>query len=316
MLYVDTESFDPCFNFGVEVLFCERHPADEPVMLLWGTDPCVMLGRFQTLRAELSPEYVRCHGITVVRRLSGGGAIYTDRGGRQFSFIEPAGEEISFAPYMRRIAGALRDMGFPVEITGRNDMLLGGKKFSGNAQFRKGGMCVHHGSMLFDTDLEALAAATAPDPEKLISKGVQSVRERVCNLRPADPLGRDVETFAKDLAARVADRSRRLTCQERAEAEEIAKAMFRDPGALYGRDPQCEIVRTRRFAGGTLTAEIGTKGGSITALHFSGDIFGDDPAPLIRKLVGLPHREESLRAAITVSPFYKITAEDLIQLLK
>ena len=153
MIYVDTKSVDPYFNFGAEYYFAAEKDAGDAVLLLWSTSPTLMLGKYQNAWEEIDLAYAEEKGINLVRRLSGGGTIYTDGGGLQYSFIRRDGSrEISFDEYMEPVVSALNSLGIPAERGGRNDILLGSKKISGNAQFKLRGSTVHHGSLLFDTD--------------------------------------------------------------------------------------------------------------------------------------------------------------------
>ena len=206
MIYVETNSTDVYYNFGVEYYFTTERQLPEPVFLFWRTAPTLMLGHYQNPYEEINLEYAREHGIALVRRMSGGGTIYTDLGSWQFSFIVPGDKgDIDFKSFLRPVLQALKALSLNAEFNGRNDLLIDGRKFSGNAQFRKAGYTVHHGSLLFDCDIAQMAASTRVDPYKILSKSIRSVRERVTNL--ADHLLQPMmsETFKQRLVAAIVE---------------------------------------------------------------------------------------------------------------
>ncbi len=217
MIYLAFDEMDPGFCFGLEQLLVEEnltpevqllreaqplhevqlphkvHPLldshpEEDIFLLWHTVPTLMLGRFQSPETEINLAYAKKQGIQVVRRPSGGGTIYTDPGTWQFSFIRrEANRVIDFKPFVEPIRDALRELGFPVEMSGRNDLMIHGRKCSGNAQYFSKGYQVHHGSILFDADLEAMVRCLTVDEAKFRAKGISSVRQRVANLSEFQP---------------------------------------------------------------------------------------------------------------------------------
>ena len=196
MIYIETGSTDVCYNFGLEYYFTVEKPLGDTVFLFWRTTPTLMVGRYQNVLEEVDKAYADAHGIRIVRRMSGGGTIYTDMGGWQFTFIEDAqGEDIRFQQYIAPVIDALGEVGVKAAFNGRNDLTIDGRKISGNAQYRLGGRVVHHGSLLFDTDLAQMAAATTVDRYKIRSKSIQSVRERVTNIAEHLPAPMDAESF-------------------------------------------------------------------------------------------------------------------------
>lgn len=169
---------DPFFNLSAEEYFlCEK---DEDFFLLWQNEPCIVIGRNQNAADEINGDYVRTRSLPVVRRMTGGGAVYHDRGNLNFSFIQNG--EPNRAALCGPVIEVLRSLGVVAEISGRNDILVGGKKISGTAMCSRGGRSLFHGTLLISTDLEAMSEALKPDETKLIGHGVKSVRSRVANL--------------------------------------------------------------------------------------------------------------------------------------
>ena len=323
MLYVDTHSEDACFNFGVEYYFASEKRLPDSVFMLWRTSPTLMIGKYQSTAAEIDRAYAEEHGIEVVRRMSGGGTIFTDLGGWQFTFIDRTGrEQIDFSEYIRPILHALSALGIEAEWSGRNDLLIGGRKFSGNAQYRLGDTTVHHGSLLFDTDVETMVRSTTVDPTKLITKSIASVRQRVTNISehlktPLTPL-----EFRDRLAAQIlgeGGEAYELTGEDIARANALADRFFRPWETRYGADPKYSIVRSARTPGGKLEFRLDVKKGVITAASLTGDFFASRPAEEICSvLVGLPLRRDILLPALETGlsdVIYKVTPEMIAEIL-
>ena len=186
MRYIESPSVDPAFNLALEQYVFDRLPREYGYFMLWRNDRAVIVGKHQDTLSEINWDYVKEKGIQVVRRLSGGGAVYHDLGNLNFTFIVDEEEEGAspFDRFCEPVIAMLEEAGIRAERTGRNDMSIGGRKFSGNAQYRREGRVMHHGTLLYDTDLDVMERALKPPIEKLRSKGVASVKGRVGNIRP------------------------------------------------------------------------------------------------------------------------------------
>ena len=180
MYWIDHRGDDPALNLALEeVLLGRMKPGHPGFVMLWQNRPTVVVGRFQNARGEINAAYVREHGIAVVRRMTGGGAVYHDPGTLNYTFVRPleqAGNFPTFGEAAAPVADAVRALGVPVTLSGRNDMMLNGRKVGGVAQCRRGGGFLHHGCILVNADLDALALALDASPEKFQSKGVASVQ--------------------------------------------------------------------------------------------------------------------------------------------
>jgi lipoate-protein ligase A len=321
VIYIETGSEDPYENFALESYLLTEKRLAETVFLFWRTRPTVMLGRHQNIYREVNLPYVRARGVRLVRRLSGGGTIYTDPGGWQFSFIEPAAQPgISFQRYTRPVAEALRGLGVDVRFTGRNDLMVDGKKCSGNAQCVTKGYVLHHGSLLFDTDLAEMEACTAVDGDRVRTKGVRSVRERVTNLSTY-LAAMDAPAFKEAMVAGIlrGGAVRALTEEDRARVREEAER-FRSRERIYGRSPACRIVRFERFAGGLVEAHVDVTGETVTQLALHGDFFSAaDVDSLCRAMIGCAYDRASLLARLRASGFadalYDITPEEIVRVM-
>ncbi|MBR7093119.1 MAG: lipoate--protein ligase [Clostridia bacterium] len=327
MIYIDNDYLDAAQSFALEFYLTDEKklPAD-CVFMLWRNRPTLMVGKYQNTLQEINDAYAKQHGIAVYRRLSGGGTIYTDMGGFQYTFITPGdANEISFTQYISPVIGALRALGVEAGFNGRNDLVIAGRKFSGSAQYKHGGYTVHHGSLLFDTDIEQMVRSTTVDAYKIVSKGIASVRERVTNIAEHLPAPMDPADFraymVRSICGAAPCETYALTPADRARVEQIADGRFRTWAWNYGESPRCNIERSERLPGGKVEWKLQVDHGTVTACSLYGDFFCsmDDVGPLCRALVGCPYREEDLRRVLQQQnvgrQFYHITAEDLLHTL-
>ena len=202
MYYIDSGNmFDPTLNLALEEYALTNFDLDESYLLFYINEPSIIIGKNQNTFAEINPEYVQEHGIHVVRRLSGGGAVYHDRGNLNFSFITKNDGNAfrNFHRFTEPIIAALRKLGVQAELTGRNDIQVGDRKISGNAQFATKGRMFSHGTLLFDVNLDNIAQALQVDAEKIASKGIASVRSRVANIREFLQEDMTIEMFRETL---------------------------------------------------------------------------------------------------------------------
>lgn len=323
MIYIETGSTDPYFNFGLEYYLITEKMFEEPVFLFWQTTPTLMVGKFQNTLEEINVTYAKEHNINIVRRMSGGGTIYTDMGGWQFTFIIPGQtEEISFSAYIRPVIQALQEMGISgAGFNGRNDLVIDGKKFSGNAQYLYNGFTLHHGSLLFDTNIEQMVKSTTVDPYKVISKGIKSVRERVTNISEHLNGSMDSKEFKTRMVTSIMGgndyKTYDLTDADCKRISEIADWKFNNWDSIYGRNPKCSITKTGRFAGGKVEVSLDVVHGMIMACTIHGDFFGSlDTDLLCQALIGIKYEEAAITSVL--EPFeiqknlYQITRAELL----
>jgi lipoate-protein ligase A len=203
MLIYRNDNTDPYLNLALEEHLLTTSRQD--CFMLWRNRPAIIVGRNQNTAEEINAAFVRDRGVAVVRRLSGGGAVYHDLGNLNYTFIaHDSRRSFDFAGFAQPILAVLRSLGVAAEFAGRNDLLIDGRKFSGNAQYVQGGKVLHHGTLLFDSDLTVLGQALAVKPEKYESKGVKSVASRVTNIAPHLPRPITVDQFAAAVLAHIA----------------------------------------------------------------------------------------------------------------
>ena len=296
----------PSFNLAAEEYLLQHE--DRDVFMLWQNAPSVILGRNQNAWAEVNLPYAEEKGIAVIRRLSGGGAVYHDPGNINFTFITSPGEEMDFKPFLTPILQALAALGIDARMDGRNDLTVDGQKISGNAQCtyrRPDGTArlLHHGTLLLDSDLDTLTAVLRPRPEKLRAKGIASVRSRVTNLRAlgAFPADADTSALMRHLADVAAPGGEEIPLCE-AECTAIA-ALAREKYETwqwnFGTSAPHETEHSARFPFGCVSAAYAARGGVITDIRLWGDYFENEPVSALEDaLRGVSLRRENLTRAL------------------
>lgn len=314
------DSTDANFNFALEKYAIEELDIGPSYFLFWRTTPTLMIGRYQNTLSEINMPYAKEHSINIVRRITGGGTIYTDLNGWQFSFIvrHPSEQRIEFSYFTKPILEALHALGVEASYSGRNDLIIDGKKFSGNAQYVRRDVVLHHGSLLFDTDLEALVRALSVDDEKIVSKGIQSVRQRVTNI--ADYLPEKISSLAfRDVMLSYLLRDMEtyvLTEQDIRRIVDLRKSIFDRWEWNFGNDPKFNVTHEGRFAGGKLTARVFVENGGISDIRFYGDFFAREGLEQLQAaLRGCRYEPDAVRAALVAANaqdfFYQITLDEL-----
>ena len=334
MLFVDNqENTDPRTNIALETYLVENRLTDQPLLLFYINEPSIIIGRNQNTVEEVNQRYVEEHGIHVVRRMSGGGAVYHDLGNFSYCFIqEEHGPARDFSVFTRPVIEALHQMGVAgAKLEGRNDLLIDGKKFSGNAMYIKNGRMTAHGTILYDADLDAVTAALKPRADKIESKGIKSVRSRVTNIRPyvADAYQHlNTREFRDHLLLRIFGVNSRadvpeytLSTDDWAQVAAIRAERFANWDWNYGRSPAFTSERYHKYPQGAVDFRFNVEqGGNIKEIKIYGDFFGvGDIADVEERLTGIPYRRDAITAAFadidTALYFGGIAAKDLIDQL-
>jgi lipoate-protein ligase A len=327
MLCIIRHETDPYFNLAAEEYVMDHFERDS--FMLWRNEPAIIVGRHQNTLAEINLEFVRANNIPVVRRLSGGGAVFHDLGNLNFTFIDGRHEgshaAVDFRRYTEPILEALRAMGVDARFEGRNDLTIDGRKFSGNAEYVRGGRVLHHGTLLFSAEVADISAALNVDPAKFADKAVKSVRSRVTNISEHLPQPMTVLEFrdrvmAHVMAATPGAEAYSFTPADVRAVERLREAKYATWAWNYGHSPRYNFRKVARTRGGTVEAVLDVTGGTIRAAYFFGDYFTRrDPAEIAAALSGVPHRESDVRnrlAAFDVADYFvNVTAGDLLSLL-
>ena len=303
MKYLDFHSNDAAMNLAAEYYITECDPfSGADICWFWRTVPTVVIGKNQVAQAEVNLPYLEERGIRLVRRHSGGGTIYSDPNNLMFSMVTKSADEgINFRKFTTPIIDLFHSWGIPATHSGRNDIFLHGKKLSGNAQFHHNGFTVHHGTMLIDSDFEALERAINPSDEKIRANGVSSVREHVINLKPYLPSFVSESGLEVALRDSLCDGAVSFTAAQIEAISTLASERFDTWEILYGKAPKFTVTRTRRLSGGTVSASLDIHRGVIRAVQFFGDFFGD-ASPMEEALKGIPYTREDILAALSDIP--------------
>ena len=306
MLYIESESLDPRFNLAMEQYVFDEMDRSEEYFILWRNHNTIVVGKHQNTDAEINSEFVKRAGVSVVRRLSGGGAVYHDTGNLNFTFIMDAvdTEKLDLAMFCGPVVRALAEIGVQAEITGRNDIVIGGRKFSGNSQYISNGRILHHGTIMFDSDLEIVGQALGAQKEKLVPKGIPSVRSRVTNVSSHLDRPVSLEDFKKILIEQTAKsmvlKPYSLSDEDIRKIKEIKKGRYDLWEWNYGPQPEGGVVKSRRIEGcGEVTVSFNVGNGRIRDIRLGGDFFGiGDPQDISDKLSGCSTDREALTAEL------------------
>lgn len=307
MLYIRNTSNDPYFNMALEEYVIKNMDPAKEYFILWQNQPTVVIGKNQNAIEEVNLEYVKENNIAVVRRLSGGGAVYHDLGNVNFTYVVDYRPEFfnSIERFARAVVKALGKLGIKAEFTGRNDITIEGRKISGNAQYLYKKRLLHHGTLLFDSDLTRLSSALNVKPQKIASKGVKSVKSRVANIKEYLKEDIGVEEFKELLLKYIFEVEGRDLIEYNLTKEDIENInRLRDEKYAtwewnFGTSPEFDLVKSERFDGGELEARINVKDGHITDLKFYGDFLSmRDVSEVEEKLKGLRYKEEDVREAL------------------
>ncbi len=313
MYYIEGQSHDPAFNLAMEEHLYRTVDGGHPgYFLLWQNEPSIIVGRFQNTAQEVNRAFVEERGIRVVRRISGGGAVYHDLGNLNYTFIVPndEGTPFDFARHAMPVVRALEKLGVTAEFNSRNDLAIDGQKFSGSAQHMDKRRLLHHGTLLFDSDLSVLGQALAVDEEKFTSKGFKSVRSRVTNILPHLPVKLSMAEFIAALRDSLSGTEQRpLSPDEIGAVGTLRDTKYATWEWNWGESPEYTERKVRRFTWGKVEALLNVKDGILAEARFFGDFFGvENREELETLLAGCPFRKEDLRerlSAVQLDRFFR-----------
>ncbi len=296
-------STDATFNLALEEsLFQGLTPDSRGIFLLWQNGPSVIVGRHQNTAEEVSTDYAEEHTIAVVRRMTGGGAVYHDTGNVNFSFLEwrVTVGPINFLEYLTPIQAALAELGLDVQFSSRNDLEVEGKKISGSAQVRKANKILHHGTLLINVNADVLSNVLTGSPEKYKSKGIASMRARIGNMADYWREGTSMDDLYAALMRHCAQQVIALPEEYAKAAEELANTKYRTWAWNYGHAPAFTHSFAKRFGWGKLECRLDVRKGIIQHCYLCGDFFAQqDSQDFERLLVGREHRKDAVLQALS-----------------
>ncbi|MGT2636946.1 lipoate--protein ligase [Streptococcus ratti] len=323
MKYIVSHSNNPAFNIALEAYAFREMLDEDEIFILWINEPTIVIGKHQNAIEEINKEYTDAHVIHVVRRLSGGGAVYHDLNNLNYTIISNKADEgaFDFKTFSKPVIDTLAKLGVKAEFTGRNDLEIDGKKFCGNAQAYYKGRMMHHGCLMFDVDTSVLADALKVSKDKIESKGIKSVRARVTNINDELPQKMDVLAFRDALLEQVKEENPDMTEYEFSEAElerisQSEKEQFGNWDWIYGAAPEYTIKRSVRYPAGKITTYANVEKSVIKSIKIYGDFFGiGDVSDIEQLLVGSRYEYkdilEKLKTIDTNNYFSRMTTEEV-----
>lgn len=328
MLFIDNKGIhDPMMNLAIEEYVLRNLDVNESYLLFYINEPSIIIGKNQNTAEEINTEYVEEKGIKVVRRLSGGGAVYHDLGNLNFSFItKDDGESFhNFQKFTEPVVKALKKLGINAELSGRNDILAEGKKISGNAMFSTRGRMFSHGTLMFDVNVDDVVASLKVKKDKIESKGIKSVRSRVTNIADFLENPITIEEFKSLILKYIFEDSEEvpeyvLTEEDWNKIHEISKERYQSWNWNYGKSPKFNLQNSHRFPVGSIDIRLEVNKGRIESCKIYGDFFGVGEVAEIEELLnGVRYEREAIADALAdldvTHYFGKITKDELINLI-
>ncbi|MDN4524263.1 lipoate--protein ligase [Fictibacillus fluitans] len=328
MLFIDNRNItDPRVNLAIEEYALKHLDINQTYLLFYINEPSIIIGKNQNTVEEINADYVREHNIHVVRRLSGGGAVYHDTGNLNFSFItkDDGNSFHDFKKFTDPVVKALNKLGVNAELTGRNDIQVDEKKISGNAMFTTKGRMFSHGTLMFDSEIENVVSALNVKMEKIQSKGIKSIRSRVTNIR--DHLDQDMtmDEFKQTLLAYLFEEFEDVPRYELTEVDwekiyKISEERYDNWDWNYGKSPKSNVELSNRFTGGSVEVKLQIERGIMRECRIYGDFFGvgdvhDIEERLIDKRYDREEIEKALKDINMRHYFGNVSKEEFLDLL-
>ncbi|MCD1159801.1 lipoate--protein ligase [Peribacillus frigoritolerans] len=328
MLFIDNKGItDPRINLAIEEFALKHLNIDETYLLFYINRPSIIIGRNQNTIEEINSDYVDKKGITVVRRLSGGGAVYHDLGNLNFSFItKDDGDSFhNFKKFTQPVVETLEKLGIHAELSGRNDILAEGKKISGNAMFSTKGRMFSHGTLLFQSEMDHIVSALKVKKDKIESKGIKSIRSRVGNIADFLKEPMSVEEFRSFLLQNIFKDNGKVTEYVLTETDwekihEISEDRYQNWEWNYGKSPKFNLQNSHRFPVGSVDIRLEVNRGIIENCKIYGDFFGvGEVTDIERKLTGIRYEKEAISRVldeIDVRHYFgNVTKEEILALI-
>ena len=328
MIYYISKTHDTAFNIALEEYCFKQLKDEDEIFLLWINEPSIIVGKYQNTIEEINTEYTREKGIHVIRRISGGGAVYHDLNNLNYTIIsnrDKGQEGFNFKEFSKPIIETLAELGVKAEFTGRNDLEIDGQKFCGNAQAYIKDRVMHHGCLLFNVDFSALGNALKVSKDKIESKGVKSVRSRVTNILPHLKTPITVEEFGDKIMEymkkQYPDMKEYVFSKE--ELDYIAKRaeIKRSWEWNYGESPEFNITRGKRFKNGKIQIFATVENSRIKNIKFYGDFFGknEDLSEIENLLKNVKYTVEDVKKkleAIDIGEYFsKFTVDEIVEVI-
>ena len=325
MRYIRNSSTNPYYNMAFDEYCLESLPVDEPVFFLWQNRPAVIVGLNQEVNTEVNLDYLKANGIDLVRRVTGGGAVYHDLGNLNYTIVGRSDDlERDYPEYAGLMMKALQALGVPATLSGRNDILVNGKKVSGFAKRVIRDRLMVHGTLMYQVDVDVLTNVLNPSNSKLQSKGIASVRSRVTNLCDYLPECPSIQEFSNQLerilSCNYTDAEYKLSETDLARIQQLADEKFAHWEWNYGRSPKATLTHSARLACGTVEIHLTLAENRISSCRFGGDFLGNLPASDVESaLAGIPYETNAIRECLSrmdISRYFDgVIADDLVGMM-
>ena len=303
MLLINNTCTNAYFNLAMEEYFLKN--CNEDIFLLWRNENAIIVGKNQNTLSEINYDYVKNNNIKVVRRQSGGGAVFHDLGNINFTFISCNDNSFSdFKRFTMPIIDALKELGIEAEFSGRNDLLINNQKFSGNAQYNYKNKVMHHGTLLFSSEINDLSNALKVKPSKFEGKGVKSVKSRVTNISSHLKKEMSVLEFKDYLMNFINKRDENshfyeLSDEDIKNINKLVEEKYSTWEWNFGNSPKYSLNNELKYPGGHVEFNLDVKDGTIKNIKFFGDFFGKEDVSFIEdKLKNIKHSEDSIKDAL------------------
>ncbi len=328
MLFIDNKGItDPRINLAIEEYALKNLNINETYLLFYINEPSIIIGKNQNTIEEINTDYVEENRIHIVRRLSGGGAVYHDLGNLNFSFItKDDGDSFhNFLKFTEPVTDALKKLGVNAELSGRNDIVAEGRKISGNAQFSTKGRMFSHGTLLFDSEIDSVVSALKVKKDKIESKGIKSIRSRVANISEFLSKKITIEEFRQILLQSIFGEGAeipeyKLTEEDWEKIHQLSKERYQNWDWNYGKSPRFNLQHSNRFPVGQIDIRLEVNKGIIDSCKIYGDFFGvGDVSEIEQRLEGQRYDRGAIQDAledIDIKHYFgNITMLDFINLI-
>jgi lipoate---protein ligase len=328
MLFIDNKGItDPRINLAIEEYALKNLDIDQTYLLFYINKPSIIIGKNQNTIEEINTEYVEGNNIIVVRRLSGGGAVYHDLGNLNFSFItKDDGDSFhNFRKFTEPVTKALHKLGVNAELSGRNDIEVEGRKISGNAQFSTKGRMFSHGTLLFDSEVDHVVSALKVKKDKIESKGIKSIRSRVANISEFLTEKMTIEEFRTLLLKNIFEGEEEiteyiLTEEDWEKIHQLSEERYQNWEWNYGKSPKFNLQHSHRFPVGSIDVRLEVNKGVIEDCKIYGDFFGvGEVSEIEEKLKNIRYEKNEIEKALAdvEIPHYfgKVTKDEFINLI-
>ena len=325
MIIIDSPSNNAYFNIASEEYLLTKFPEDE-ILLFYINAPSIIIGKFQNTLAEINLDYVKDNNIKVVRRLSGGGAVYHDLGNLNFSFHTKASDKdfSDFETFTKPVINLLNKLNVPAKLEGRNDLLVDGKKFSGNAKTIKSNKMIQHGTILINSEMSVLADALKVNPLKFVDKAVKSNRARVTNLIDYLPVETTTESFKQLFIDEIKLSNENISVysfdnEDIAAIEQLINEKYGTWDWNFGSSPDYNFKKANKIPAGFIEVHLDVHKGHIQKAKIFGDFFASSPIEEIENLlINIKHDQESIRDVLAKidlkSYFGNVTDKEILEI--